>query len=140
MRAHGGLVHSAHAAHAGVGGHRGFGFLDVAHDALGGQQHAGDGGSVLQGNTGNLGGIDDTALEQVLVVLGTGMEEENFALVKKKTNSTSSSETWAKLASSLNFLRLDRTLIIAVLTSGNNMHLLCDHSFFSFSYLSFTLA
>ena len=68
LQARGGLVHSAHAAHAGVGGHRGFGFLDVAHDALGGQQ---------------LGGVDDTALEQVLVVLGAGVEADNFALGRR---------------------------------------------------------
>ena len=42
-----GLVHSAHAAHAGVGRHRGFGFFDVAHDALGGQQHTGNGSGVV---------------------------------------------------------------------------------------------
>ena len=41
------LVHSAHAAHAGISGHRGFGFLDVAHHALGSQQHAGNAGSVV---------------------------------------------------------------------------------------------
>ena len=61
-----GLVHTTHAAHAGVaGGHRGFGFLDVAEDALGGEEHAGDAGGVLQGHAGHLGGVDDTALEQV---------------------------------------------------------------------------
>ena len=68
------LVHSAHAAHAGVaGGHRGFGFFDVAEDALGGEEHAGDAGGVLQGHTGHLGGVDDTALEEVLVFLGAGV-------------------------------------------------------------------
>ena len=42
------LVHTAHAAHAGVaGGHRGFGFFDVAEDALGGEEHTGDAGGVL---------------------------------------------------------------------------------------------
>ena len=39
-----GLVH---AAHAGISGHRGFGFIDVAHHALGSQQHAGNAGSVV---------------------------------------------------------------------------------------------
>ena len=123
------LVHSAH---SGVGWHWGFGFFDVAHHALGGQQHAGDGGGVLQGNTGNLGGVDNTALEQVLVALGAGMEAENFALVRKKTLNNSS-ESWAKETSSLNFI----TSTIAVLSSGNIMLLLCKHFFFSFSYLSF---
>ena len=57
------LVHTAHAAHTGVaGGHRGFGFLDVAEDALGGEEHAGDRGGVLQSHAGYLGGVDDTAL------------------------------------------------------------------------------
>ena len=94
-----GLVHSAHAAHAGVaGGHWRLsaeptpqhGFFDVAEDALGGQQHAGDrsgvvgraDGTPLQGHTEDLGGVDDTALEQVassssagipLVLLGAGV-------------------------------------------------------------------
>ena len=55
-----GLVHSAHAAHAGIaGGHWGLRFFDVAEDALGGQQHAGDAGSILEGHTGNLGGVDN---------------------------------------------------------------------------------
>ena len=85
------LVHSAHAAHAGVaGGHWGFGFLDVAEDALGGQQHAGDrsgvvgraDGTPLESHTADLGGVDDTALEEVassssagipLVLLGAGI-------------------------------------------------------------------
>ena len=67
------LVHSTHAAHAGVGGGCGFGFLDVAEDALGGEEHAGDRGGVLQGHTGHLGGVDDAALEQVLVLLGAGV-------------------------------------------------------------------
>ena len=50
-----GSIHAAHAAHAGVaGGHWGFGFLDVAEDALGGEEHAGDRGGVLQGHTGHL--------------------------------------------------------------------------------------
>ena len=49
-------IHSAHSAHAGVaGGHRGLstrptpkhGFLDVAEDALGGEEHAGDAGGVV---------------------------------------------------------------------------------------------
>ena len=66
-------IHSAHTAHTGVGGGCGFGFLDVAEDALGGQQHTGDAGGVLEGHTGNLGGVDDTALEQLLVLLGTGI-------------------------------------------------------------------
>jgi hypothetical protein len=61
-----GLVHTAHAAHAGVaGGHRGFRFLYVAEDALGGEEHAGDRGCVLQGHAADLGGVDDTALEEV---------------------------------------------------------------------------
>ena len=69
-----GLVHTAHAAHAGVaGGHRGFGLLDVAEDALGGEEHAGDAGGVLQGHAGHLGGVDDAALEEVLVLLGAGV-------------------------------------------------------------------
>ena len=69
-----GSIHAAHAAHAGVaGGHWGFGFLDVAEDALGGEEHAGDRGGVLQGHTGHLGGVDDAALEQVLVFLGAGI-------------------------------------------------------------------
>ena len=67
-------IHTAHAAHAGVaGGHRGFGFLDVAEDALGGEEHAGDAGGVLQGHAGHLGGVDDAALEEVLVLLGAGI-------------------------------------------------------------------
>ena len=67
-------AHTAHAAHAGVaGGHWGFGFFDVAEDALGGEEHAGDAGGVLQGHTGHLGGVDDTALEEVLVLLGAGV-------------------------------------------------------------------
>ena len=40
-------IHSAHTAHTGVGGGCGFGFLDVAEDALGGQQHTGDAGGVV---------------------------------------------------------------------------------------------
>ncbi len=32
---------------------------------------------------GNLGGVDDTALEQVLVVLGAGVEADNFALGRR---------------------------------------------------------
>ena len=69
-----GLVHSAHSAHTGVaGGHRGFGFLDVAEDALGGQQHTGNRGGVLESDTGNLGGVNDTAVEQLLKLLGAGI-------------------------------------------------------------------
>ena len=76
-------AHAAHAAHAGVAsGHRGFGFFDVAEDALGGEEHVGDAGGVLQGHAGYLGGVDDTALEEVastssaamaLVLLGAGV-------------------------------------------------------------------
>ena len=68
------IVASIHAAHAGIaGGHRGFGFLDVAEHALGGEEHAGDAGGVLQSHTGHLGGVDNTALEEVLVFLGAGV-------------------------------------------------------------------
>ena len=112
MRARGGLVHSAH---AGVGGHRGVGFLNVAHDALGGQQHASDGGGVLQGDTGNLGGVDDTALEQVLVVLGAGVEADNFALGRRF---------------SLNILRRDmgkRSHVTQLLKAAWNTNYNCSH-------------
>ena len=77
-----GLVHTAHAAHAKVaGGHRGLstrptpkhGFLDVAEDALGGEEHAGDAGGVLQGHAGHLGGVDDAGGEEVLVLFGAGV-------------------------------------------------------------------
>ena len=48
----------------------------VADDALGGQQHASDGSSVLQGNSRHLDGVDDTSAEQVLIDLSTGIETE----------------------------------------------------------------
>ena len=48
----------------------------VADDALGGQQHAGDAGSVLQSDARHLHGVDDTRFEQVLVNLGAGVEAE----------------------------------------------------------------
>ena len=48
----------------------------VANNALGGQQHASDGGSVLQGHSRHLHRVDDTRGEQVLVNLSAGVEAE----------------------------------------------------------------
>ena len=42
--------------------------------ALGGQQQAGNGGRILQRVTGHLGRVDDAGLDQVLVLLGVGVE------------------------------------------------------------------
>ena len=53
---------------AASGGGGGLGL--VGDDALGGEQEAGDGGGVLQGGAGDLGGIDDARLDEVLVFTG----------------------------------------------------------------------
>src|SRR3954469_10931230 len=45
-------------------------------ESLGGQHEAGHGRGVLQSGPDHLGGVDDAGLDQVLVLLGGGIEPE----------------------------------------------------------------
>ena len=73
----GGLHHAAHATHAGSG-HSGGGvlLLLLGDDTLGGEEHTGDGGGVLEGYAGHLGGVDDTGCHEVFVGVGAGVVAE----------------------------------------------------------------
>ena len=63
------LHHAAHAAtHARIHRrHGGIIFFLLGYNALGGQEHAGDGSGVLKRDARHLGGIYDTGLVEVLV-------------------------------------------------------------------------
>ena len=67
-----GLHHAAHATHTGGGSCRSFFFL-LSDNALGGEEHACDRGCILEGYAGNLGRVDDTCGEEVLVYIGAGV-------------------------------------------------------------------
>src|SRR5690606_38470564 len=56
--------------------HGGLVFLLLHHDALGGEEKAGDRRGVLERRAGHLGGVDDARLDQVLVGVGTGVVAE----------------------------------------------------------------
>lgn len=58
-----------HAAHVRGRSSRSRGFRQVSDKALGGQDHRGDAGSVLQSGTSDLGRVDDTGLDHILDVL-----------------------------------------------------------------------
>src|SRR5690606_25773390 len=51
------------------------------HGHFGRQQQAGDGGGVLQGSAGHLGGIQDALLDQVAVLAGGGVVAERAGAV-----------------------------------------------------------
>ena len=70
------LLH--HTSHAWCTAHRHSGLLFglVNDEALSGEEHASDTGSILQSHTGYLGRIDDTSLTQVLVFVETGIVTE----------------------------------------------------------------
>ena len=57
-----GCTQLVHAAHVRGRSSRSRGFRQVSDKALGGQDHRGDAGSVLQSRTGDLGRVDDTGL------------------------------------------------------------------------------
>jgi len=60
-----GLVHAAHAAGHSASHRSGWCLLlDVAKDTFCCEEHTGDGCCVFEGHTGNLGGVDNAALEQ----------------------------------------------------------------------------
>ena len=48
----------------------GLGLGKVGDEALGGEHEAGDGGGILQGRTGHLGGIHHAGDEEILVLIG----------------------------------------------------------------------
>ena len=48
---------------------------------LGGQQQRGDGGGVLQGKAGHLGGVDDTGYHQVFIDAGFSIEAHTAAFL-----------------------------------------------------------
>ena len=58
-----------HAAHVRGRSSRSRGFRQVSDKALGGQDHRGDAGGVLQSGTSDLGRVDDTGLDHILDVL-----------------------------------------------------------------------
>ena len=60
-----------HAAHSRGTAHRHFGLilLGITDDALGGEEHAGDAGSVLQSHTCHFGRVDDAGSAEVLVAV-----------------------------------------------------------------------
>src|SRR5690606_2841624 len=68
-------AHAAHATHAAHVGHRSSGlvFDDFGHGGFGGQQQAGDRGSVLQRGAGDLGRVDHALFDQVAVLAGGGV-------------------------------------------------------------------
>ena len=65
--------HSTHAAHVG---HAAAAFFlgDVGDHGFGGEHEAGDRGCVLESGAGDLGGVDNTRLDEVLVLPGRGVE------------------------------------------------------------------
>src|SRR5690606_28958163 len=62
-----------HAPHAGAGSGRGL-LGDVGDDRLGGEEQRGDRRRVLERRAGDLGGVDDAGLLEVLVIAGGGVE------------------------------------------------------------------
>ena len=69
-----GLHHAAHTTHArGCGRHLGLVLFLLYQDALGGEEHACDRGSVLESNTSYLGWVDDASGEEVLEVVGASI-------------------------------------------------------------------
>src|SRR5262249_49256745 len=72
----------AHAATA-AGGHRGGLFLlgHIRDQGLGGQDHGGDGGGVLQGATGDLDRVDDAGLDHIQVLAGNDVVPDILVLL-----------------------------------------------------------
>src|ERR1700693_2844755 len=73
-------VHSAHSA-ARHSGRSLILLLDLGDEGLGREHEAGDGGRVLEGVLGDLGGIDDPGLDHVFDLLAISVEAEVAALV-----------------------------------------------------------
>src|SRR2546425_12383545 len=71
-------LRSVHPAHATAPGHRGHLLLLLLlhHHALGGEEQSRDGRGVLQRSAGDLGRVDHTGRDQILVLVGLGVVAE----------------------------------------------------------------
>src|ERR1700722_12532307 len=70
------LVHVAHSVAGTTARSRLLRLGDVSNHCFGRQHKAGNRGSILQCRAGDLGGVDHTGLDQVLVLVGAGVVPE----------------------------------------------------------------
>ena len=64
------LVHAVHAAAVAAAGRSSLGLRNLDNQCFGGEQETGNRGRVLQRRAGDLGGVDDAGLDQVLEDVG----------------------------------------------------------------------
>jgi len=70
---------STHGIHGAPTG--GDGLRDLRDDHVGGQERPGNGGGVFEGAAHDLGGVDDSGFEEVLVLVGGGIVTDVVVLL-----------------------------------------------------------